>query len=474
MVPGAGLPASPALCGPRARAAAARDPRAPECAVPGTLLLLLAYLAYLALGAGVFWVLESPAARDSSARFQRDKWALLRNFTCLDGPALDSLIRGIIQAYQSGDIVLGNTTSMGRWEFVGSFFFSVSTVTTIGYGNLSPRTMAARLFCIFFALVGIPLNLVVLNRLGHLMQQGMHRCARRLGGTWQDPAKARWLVGSSTLLSGLLFFLLLPPLLFCHMEGWSYVESFYFAFITLSTVGFGDYVIEGPCVRGLYCPFLTFSILRGSLWLWKEIFEKVSSNWVCSRSDPQSGEMCLRRAETSGSKGHICPPHSSENDFLDLSSPLCSDCHLLESRPGCRIWLVTQVGPWTTLERLPFTQSTVEWYRGFEQPVSLSPPWLLGSLKFTGAIFHLPSSSENLQCFPIVRIESKIHVRDPCVAKPCLPLYSALSSALHPSHQGLHRNSFSPGLCDMTGPGAVCQNNQSSEQETQDLPQWWS
>uniref|UniRef100_A0A8C0RF98 Potassium two pore domain channel subfamily K member 17 n=1 Tax=Canis lupus familiaris TaxID=9615 RepID=A0A8C0RF98_CANLF len=243
MVPGAGLPASPALCGPRARAAAARDPRAPECAVPGTLLLLLAYLAYLALGAGVFWVLESPAARDSSARFQRDKWALLRNFTCLDGPALDSLIRGIIQAYQSGDIVLGNTTSMGRWEFVGSFFFSVSTVTTIGYGNLSPRTMAARLFCIFFALVGIPLNLVVLNRLGHLMQQGMHRCARRLGGTWQDPAKARWLVGSSTLLSGLLFFLLLPPLLFCHMEGWSYVESFYFAFITLSTVGFGDYVI---------------------------------------------------------------------------------------------------------------------------------------------------------------------------------------------------------------------------------------
>ena len=45
--------------------------------------------------------------------------------------------------------------------------------------------MAARLFCIFFALVGIPLNLVVLNRLGHCMQQGVHRCARRLGGAWK-------------------------------------------------------------------------------------------------------------------------------------------------------------------------------------------------------------------------------------------------------------------------------------------------
>lgn len=56
---------------------------------------------------------------------------------------------------------------------------------TAGYGNLSPQTMAARLFCIFFALVGIPLNLVVLNRLGHLMQRVVHRCARRMGGAWQ-------------------------------------------------------------------------------------------------------------------------------------------------------------------------------------------------------------------------------------------------------------------------------------------------
>lgn len=59
----------------------------------------------------------------------------------------------------------------------------------------------------------------------------------------QDPVKARWLASSSALLSGLLLFLLLPPLLFSHMEGWNYMEGFYFAFVTLSTVGFGDYVI---------------------------------------------------------------------------------------------------------------------------------------------------------------------------------------------------------------------------------------
>lgn len=54
---------------------------------------MLTYLAYLVLGTGVFWALEGPAARNSSGIFQRDKWMLLQNFTCLDGPSLDLLIR---------------------------------------------------------------------------------------------------------------------------------------------------------------------------------------------------------------------------------------------------------------------------------------------------------------------------------------------------------------------------------------------
>lgn len=63
-----------------------------------------------------------------------------------------------------------------------------------------------------------------------------------------------------------------------------------------------------------FCPFLISSILGGSLLLWKEIFEKISSSWVQSHSYPQSEEMCLRRAEPTGSKDHIYPPNSSESN----------------------------------------------------------------------------------------------------------------------------------------------------------------
>lgn len=35
-----------------------------------------------------------------------------------------------------------------------------------GYGNLAPSTEAGQIFCVFYALVGIPLNVIFLNHLG--------------------------------------------------------------------------------------------------------------------------------------------------------------------------------------------------------------------------------------------------------------------------------------------------------------------
>lgn len=44
------------------------------------------------------------------------------------------------------------------------------------------------------------------------------------------------------LLWGLLVHLLIPPFIFMSVEEWSYLEGIYYSFITLTTVGFGDYV----------------------------------------------------------------------------------------------------------------------------------------------------------------------------------------------------------------------------------------
>ncbi|XP_066403975.1 potassium channel subfamily K member 17 [Molothrus aeneus] len=236
----------------------------------GVLVLLAAYVGYLGLGAVVLQALERPAEVQAAQNLLREHWELLANHTCLQGPALQRLIEGIIQAYKSGITLQGNTTSLGRWDYSGSFFFSISAITTIGYGNLSPSTAVGRIFCIVFALFGIPLNLVVLNEIGHLMLLGVQHCACRLEEVFHWQNKASFLMKTCALVTGLLLFLLLPPLLFSDKEGWSYEEGFYYSFITLSTIGFGDYVIGMNPDRtypSWYKNVVSLWILFGMAWL---------------------------------------------------------------------------------------------------------------------------------------------------------------------------------------------------------------
>lgn len=44
------------------------------------------------------------------------------------------------------------------------------------------------------------------------------------------------------LLIGCLLFVLTPTFVFSYMESWSKLEAIYFVIVTLTTVGFGDYV----------------------------------------------------------------------------------------------------------------------------------------------------------------------------------------------------------------------------------------
>ncbi|XP_015713303.1 potassium channel subfamily K member 17 [Coturnix japonica] len=252
----------------------------------GVPVLLLAYLCYVGLGAGVLQALERPAEVRAARRLLQQRWELLANHTCLQGPALQRLIQGIIEAYKSGVTIQGNTTSLGRWDFSGSFFFSISAITTIGYGNLSPSTVSGRIFCIFFALFGIPLNLVLLNEIGQLMLLGVQRSAHHLEEMFHWKIKAALLMKTCALVTGLLLFLLLPPLLFSNKEGWTYEESFYYSFITLSTIGFGDYVIGMNPDRtypSWYKNVVSIWILFGMAWL--ALIIKCCINLLESSSD---------------------------------------------------------------------------------------------------------------------------------------------------------------------------------------------
>uniref|UniRef100_A0A452HL47 2P domain potassium channel Talk-1 n=1 Tax=Gopherus agassizii TaxID=38772 RepID=A0A452HL47_9SAUR len=235
-----------------------------------TLVLVLGYLFYLLLGAMVFQLLEKQAEAQSRDQFQLEKLKFLQNYTCLDKQALEQFVQVILEAWEKGVNPEGNSTNPSNWDFSNSFFFAGTVVTTIGYGNLAPSTVAGQVFCVFYALFGVPLNLAFLNQLG----KGLNAHLLTLERWVHKPGRARvqlqTLALALFLTAGTLLFLVFPPMIFSYVEGWSYGEGFYFTFITLSTIGFGDYVVGTDPNKhyiSMYRSLAAIWIVFGLAWL---------------------------------------------------------------------------------------------------------------------------------------------------------------------------------------------------------------
>ena len=121
--------------------------------------------------------------------------------------------------------------------YIHIFYF----VFTVGYGNLAPHTEFGKLSVIAYALVGIPLMFLMLQGLGQhltILSNKVNKlklCSKR-------PAVNRYLNMVLIILLGVSFLFAGPTVLFMYVEGWSLMEGLYYCFVTLSTIGFGDYI----------------------------------------------------------------------------------------------------------------------------------------------------------------------------------------------------------------------------------------
>lgn len=51
------------------------------------------------------------------------------------------------------------------WSWIDCIYFSVVTLTTVGYGDLNPTTAISKIFTIFYILIGLGLFLVFVDTL---------------------------------------------------------------------------------------------------------------------------------------------------------------------------------------------------------------------------------------------------------------------------------------------------------------------
>jgi len=120
---------------------------------------------------------------------------------------------------------------------LGAVFFLTQLTATIGYGNTACSTDLGKMLTVVFLVVGIPLMGYTIFTMAVIDQYFARVLVERMGVVADSQKRQAMLLVGLFALS-----LLLGSLVYHILEGWTYLESLYFSFTTLTTVGFGDYL----------------------------------------------------------------------------------------------------------------------------------------------------------------------------------------------------------------------------------------
>uniref|UniRef100_A0A3Q1G863 Potassium channel, subfamily K, member 15 n=1 Tax=Acanthochromis polyacanthus TaxID=80966 RepID=A0A3Q1G863_9TELE len=219
-----------------------------------TVSLILSIVFYLFIGAAVFDALESESESSRKKALEQKLNELKKKYGFSEDDYRE-IERVILQSepHRAGR----------QWKFAGSFYFAITVITTIGYGHAVPCTDAGKAFCMFYAVVGIPLTLVMFQSLGErintLVRYLLRKAKQGLGFRETEVSMGNMvLVGLLSCASTLC----IGAAAFSHFEDWTFFNACYYCFITLTTIGFGDFVaLQKKDALQKRPPYVAFSFL---------------------------------------------------------------------------------------------------------------------------------------------------------------------------------------------------------------------
>ncbi|KAM4608079.1 potassium channel subfamily K member 6-like [Discoglossus pictus] len=232
-------------------------------------LLLVGYVIYLLLGALIVSTIEKPYESTLRDELKHFKEIFLTSSPCVSESRLEVFLEKVISANKFGVSVLSNASNESNWDMASSFFFASTLLTTVGYGYTTPLSDSGKAFCIFFAMAGVPLTLLVLSasvqRLMNIFTyQPIHYLQFHRGFDRKMVTKVHFLILSALVL---ILFLVVPSAIFSTIEAsWTFLDAFYFCFISLCTIGLGDYVPgeqHNQFLRELYKVSVAFYLFIG-------------------------------------------------------------------------------------------------------------------------------------------------------------------------------------------------------------------
>ncbi|XP_072292823.1 potassium channel subfamily K member 1b [Eucyclogobius newberryi] len=231
--------------------------------------LVLGYVLYLIFGAVVFSSVELPYEDLLRQELRGIKTQFLKENECISEESLERFLKRALDASNYGVSILNNASVNWNWDFTSALFFASTVLSTTGYGHTAPLSDGGKAFCILYSVIGIPFTLLFLTAVvQRIMVFSTRRPIAYFHTNWGF-SKPLVAIVHATVLAVLAVscFFLVPAAIFSALEeNWNFLESFYFCFISLSTIGLGDYV-PGEAVnqkfREIYKVGITVYLLLG-------------------------------------------------------------------------------------------------------------------------------------------------------------------------------------------------------------------
>ena len=133
-----------------------------------------------------------------------------------------------------------------KFIFMKWFYFAIIATTTIGYGNIYPRTNNGKVFYIFFSIIGIVLMMTLLRSCGKiLMTLNKNLYTRVSRYLWRDKEpylsnQLMSIISMCTIFLGFMLLVVWHDKNIGEVDHWNWIDTFYFWLVTFTTVGFGD------------------------------------------------------------------------------------------------------------------------------------------------------------------------------------------------------------------------------------------
>ncbi|CAI5452175.1 unnamed protein product [Caenorhabditis angaria] len=285
------------------------------------------------------------------------------------------------------------------WTFWMSFLYAGTIFTTIGYGNIACKTTSGQVATMIYAFAGIPIMLVMLNSLNNFLLKWIKIIANYTSDTilylgikfgiitirqhekeklkryraYLKKYRLQKVVMSNLTESGInnqgehvsidmlskdeeededdeeiqpdppvistifatVAWIMLSAMIFCMFEDWSFFTSFYFCFISLTTIGLGDvtpanpeYMIAtfGVVIIGLSMLTVCIDVVKEKIALmYMAILQKLLKDYMeaLENGDPNAASAMMAGFQ---GKAKFLMPLLSKNDGTKVMNKFKQDC----------------------------------------------------------------------------------------------------------------------------------------------------